>query len=87
MPLSDAECHNVKAIEKPLKLADRKGLYVLVKQAGKYWRWDYRYAVKRQTAAPGVYPETDLKTARKRRDDGRALFETHFFCALRLFSA
>lgn len=76
MPLTDAECRNVKAIEKPFKLADGKGLYLLVKQAGKYWRWDYRYAGKRQTAALGVYPETDLKTARKRRDDGRALLDS-----------
>jgi hypothetical protein len=76
MPLIAAECRNVKATEKPLKLSDGKGLYLLFKQAGKYWRWDYRHADKRQTAALGVYPETDLKTATKRRDDGRALLDS-----------
>lgn len=71
MPLTDAACRNAKAGEKPYKLADEKGMYLLVKSSGKYWRWDYRHAGKRLTMALGVYPEIDLKTARKRRDAGR----------------
>jgi hypothetical protein len=34
---------------KPYKLSDEKGLYLLVKSAGKYWRFDYRFAGKRKT--------------------------------------
>lgn len=71
MALTDIQCRTTKPEEKPKKLADEKGLYLLVKLAGKYWRWDYRFAGRRQTMALGVYPEVDLKTARKRRDAGR----------------
>ncbi len=73
MPLTDATCRNAKARETPWKLADEKNLYLLIKPAGKYWRWDYRFGGKRMTMSFGVYPEVDLKTARKRRDAGRAM--------------
>lgn len=73
MPLTDTACRNAKAAEKPRKFADEGGLYLLVKEAGKYWRWDYRYAGKRKTMAFGVYPAVTLAQARKRRDDARAL--------------
>lgn len=64
MPLTDVKCRTVKATDKPLKMADGAGLYLLVKTAGKYWRWDYRHAGKRKTMALGVYPETSLADAR-----------------------
>lgn len=38
-------------------------------------RWDYRHGGKRLTMALGVYPEINLKTARKRRDAGRMLLD------------
>lgn len=71
MPLTDTACRNAKAGEKPLKMADEKGLYLLVNKAGKYWRWDYRFAGKRKTMALGVYPEVALAKARSDRDDAR----------------
>lgn len=73
MPLTDTACRNASAGDKPKKLADEKGLYLLVKPAGKYWRWDYRHAGKRKTMALGVYPETPLAKARAERDKHRAL--------------
>lgn len=79
MALTDAACRNFKPQEKAKKLADERGLYLLVKAAdsngaaGRYWRMDYRYAGKRLTLALGVYPEVDLKSARQRRDEARAL--------------
>ncbi len=33
------------------KLSDSGGLYLLVKQSGKYWRLDYRFGDKRKTMA------------------------------------
>jgi integrase len=75
MPLTDTACRNAKPRETAWKLSDEKGLYLLVKPAGKYWRWDYRHGGKRLTMALGVYPEINLKTARKRRDAGRMLLE------------
>jgi len=73
MPLTDTACRNAKAGDNPRKLADEKGLYLLVKPAGKYWRWDYRHAGKRKTMALGVYPETSLARARAERDKHRLL--------------
>ncbi|CAK0764299.1 hypothetical protein CCP3SC5AM1_370007 [Gammaproteobacteria bacterium] len=47
------------------------GLYLLIKQAGKYWRFDYRFDGKRKTLALGVYPDVTLKDARAKRDEAR----------------
>lgn len=73
MPLSDTAVRNAKPSEKPRKLADEKGLYLLVKEAGKYWRMDYRFDGKRKTLALGVYPDTSLAKAREKRDEARRL--------------
>jgi len=48
-------------------------MYLLVTDAGKYWRTDYRFDDKRKTLALGVYPAVSLAKARKRRDDAREL--------------
>jgi integrase len=51
--------------EKPYKLADGKGLYLLVQPSGaRYWRWKYRFGGKEKTLALGVYPEASLAAAR-----------------------
>jgi len=58
--LTDMECRKAQAADKPYKLADSRGLYLLVSATGKYWRFDYRFANKRKTLALGTYPETDI---------------------------
>lgn len=73
MPLTDTTIKNSKPTDKNYKLGDEKGLYVHVKKAGKYFRYDYRFAGKRKTLALGVYPETSLKEAREKRDEARKL--------------
>lgn len=73
MALTDTAVRNAKSAEKPYKLADEKGLYLLVNSTGKYWRLDYRFADKRKTLALGVYPTITLANARERRDDARKL--------------
>ncbi|MDR2188575.1 MAG: integrase arm-type DNA-binding domain-containing protein [Azonexus sp.] len=73
MPLTDTAIRQAKPTDKPAKLADGGGLYLLINRAGKYWRWDYRYADKRKTLALGVYPETGLAKARERHKAARAL--------------
>ena len=45
------------------KHADGGGMYLLVKDAGKYWRMDYRFEDKRKTLALGVYPAVSLAKA------------------------
>jgi Arm DNA-binding domain len=69
--LTDTAVRNAKPREKPYKLTDGKGLYLLVNQAGKYWRMDYRFSGKRKTLALGVYPDIGLEEARERRDEAR----------------
>lgn len=71
MPLTDTAVRNAKGREKAFKMADERGLYLLVNAAGKYWRYDYRFAGKRKTLALGVYPDVSLGKARERRDDAR----------------
>lgn len=72
MPLTDVACRNAKPTDKPRKLADGDGMYLLVNTSGKYWRWDYRFAGKRKTMALGVYPEVSFLQARERLQQGRA---------------
>lgn len=72
MALTMAKINAAKPTSKPFKLADEKGLYLLVHPNGSlYWRLDYRFAGKRKTLALGVMPETTLKEARLKRDDAR----------------
>lgn len=72
MPLSDTACKNAKPKDKPYKLADEKGMFLLIKTNGaKYFRLKYRFAGKEKVLALGVYPETTLKEAREKRDTAR----------------
>ena len=74
MPLADATIKNAKPFEKPRKLADSGGLYLLLNPNGsRWWRLDYRFDGKRKTLSMGVYPDTGLKLAREKRDDARKL--------------
>lgn len=73
--LRDTAVRAATAQDKPFKLADEGGLYLLVKPAGKYWRYDYRHGGKRKTLALGVYPSVSLAAARKGRDEARSLLD------------
>ncbi|MCP5357553.1 MAG: integrase arm-type DNA-binding domain-containing protein [Pseudomonadales bacterium] len=74
MALSDLKVKTAKPTEKNYKLADEKGLHLLVKSAGgKYWRFKYRINGKEKLMALGVYPDTSLALARSKRDEARAL--------------
>lgn len=57
-----------------MKLADARGLYLLLQpNGGRWWRWDYRRPItsKRNTLSLGTYPDTSLAEARERRDCAR----------------
>ena len=77
MPLTDTAIRNAKSQNKQYKLTDEKGMYLLVNKAGKYFRFDYRYAGKRKTLAFGVYPDVKLKDAREKRDIARQLLQNN----------
>ena len=63
-----------KPSDKPYKLFDQHGLFLLVTSTGsKWWRLKYRFEKKEKLLAFGVYPETSLRDARDLRDDARKL--------------
>jgi len=70
--LTEVKIKSAKPKEKPYKLFDEKGLYLIVTPIGsKYWRFDYRFNGKRKTISLGTYPEVSLKQARQKRDEAR----------------
>jgi integrase len=75
MALTDTFVKNVKpnGTSAGKKHSDGQGLYLHVKEAGKYWRLSYRYDGKQKLLALGTYPEVSLLKARKRREEAREL--------------
>lgn len=72
VPLTDVEIRKAKPGEKPLKLFDGNGLFLLVTPTGsKLWRWKYRIDGKEKLLALGGYPALSLAAARKLRDQAR----------------
>jgi len=77
MPLTDTQIRNAKPREKPFKMGDALGLFLLVQPSGgKLWRLKYRIAGKEKKLSLGVYPDVGLASARKARDSARALIAT-----------
>ena len=73
MALTDTAIRNAKAAEKPYKLSDAGGLFLLVAPSGsKLWRLKYRVNGKEKKLALGSYPAVGLAEARRRRDDAKA---------------
>src|SRR3546814_11779156 len=75
-PLTPSQVQNAKATDKPRKLRDGGGLFLLVNPDGaKLWRWDYRRpAVGRQnTIGFGAFPAVKLAEARERVRKAREL--------------
>ncbi|MEO1043632.1 MAG: integrase arm-type DNA-binding domain-containing protein [Pseudomonadota bacterium] len=74
MRLTDTKVRTTKPRQKPYKIADGGGLYLLVQPTGsKLWRLKYRVDGKEKKLAFGRYPEVSLKQARQRREDAREL--------------
>ena len=72
--LTDTTLRKARPGEKPITLADEKGLFLLIAPTGgKLWRFRYRHAGKQKLLAVGVYPEVSLAQARERRDEARRL--------------
>ncbi|MBD3825578.1 integrase arm-type DNA-binding domain-containing protein [Stenotrophomonas sp.] len=74
MPLTDAAIRRAKPADKPQKLADGGGLFLLITIAGaKSWRWKYRIAGKEKLLTLGLYPDVSLAQAREAKEDARRL--------------
>ncbi|MEE9376346.1 MAG: integrase arm-type DNA-binding domain-containing protein [Rhizobiaceae bacterium] len=73
MALTDARLRTLKTKEKPYKVADYDGLYVLVNKSGSLlWRFKYRILGKEKLLSFGKYPQISLAQARTARDEARA---------------
>ena len=65
MPLTDTKVKSAKAQDKPYKLTDGRGMYLLVKPNGsKYWQYRFRISGKQGTYQIGSYPDISLSKAR-----------------------
>ena len=71
--LTDTAIRTAKPKEKPWKLTDGGGLYLLVNPTGgKLWRLKYRFEGKEKRISLGVYPAVSLKEARLKALDAKA---------------
>ncbi len=74
MALTDTTIRNTKPSDKPSKLFDGGGLFLLIAPTGgRLWRLKYRFGGKEKLLALGAYPDVSLKKARERRDEARKL--------------
>ena len=72
MPLTDVQVRNAKPQDKPVKLSDGGGLFLLLQPAGgKWWRYKYRFLGKEKLLALGSYPDVSLAEARERHVHAR----------------
>jgi integrase len=74
MGLTDTAIRRSHSAERPYKLSDGKGLYLLVNPSGnKLWRWKYRHDGKEKLMPFGAYPDVSLADVRLRHAEARRL--------------
>lgn len=74
MALSDTKIRGLKPKPKSYKVADEKGLYLMITpNNAKYWKFKYRFDGKEKKLSFGSYPEVKLASARRKRDDAKNL--------------
>ncbi|MDB6044695.1 MAG: Integrase [Gammaproteobacteria bacterium] len=70
--LNEARIRASKPKEKPYKLFDERGLFLLVTPSGGLlWRMRYWFAGVERLLTLGAYPDVPLKRAREKREDAR----------------
>ncbi len=66
MALSEIQIKKAKASDRPYKLADGEGLFLLVQRNGsKLWRMKYRFRGKEKLLSFGPYPDIGIAAARE----------------------
>lgn len=74
MFLTDAKIRTLKPSDKPFKVSDSHGLYLLVKPGGsRHWYLKYRISGKESRIALGTYPAISLSDARQQREGIRKM--------------
>lgn len=72
--LTDSQLRKVKTLPKAYRMADGRGLYLVVTPSGsKLWRYKYRYLGREKLMALGQYPDVPLASARQRHAEARKL--------------
>jgi len=72
--LTELSIRNAKAMGKPTRLSDERGLYLEIStKGGKWWRLRYSFKNKPCLISLGTYPDVSLKEARQRRDIARRM--------------
>lgn len=70
--LTETRIRAAKPKDKPYKLRDGRGLYLLITPAGAcFWRLRFRHTGRESMISLGAYPDVSLKVARERREDSR----------------
>lgn len=70
--LSDSKIRSAKHRDKPYKLFDSEGLFLIVHpKGGRWWRQRYYWGGKEQLLSLGTYPEVGLAAARERGEEVR----------------
>ncbi len=68
MALTVTTINAAKSTDKPYKLADGLGLYLLVAPtSGRLWRMNYRFLGPQKPLSHGTYPEVSLAKAREKK--------------------
>ena len=71
-PLTDTKVRTIKPAEKPQKLFDGGGLFLLVTPTGgKLWRLKYRFGGIEKSLSLGAYPQISLADARQSAGPGK----------------
>lgn len=74
MSLTDAKIRTHKPTDKPFKVSDSHGLYLLIKPGGsRHWYLKYRINGKESRIALGAYPAVSLSDARQQREGIRKM--------------
>ena len=77
MDLTDIAVRKAKPGEKPYKLTDGHGLFLLVQPSGgKLWHYKYSFGAKEKLIALGPYPDVTLAAARERHQQARRLLDS-----------
>src|SRR5580698_6932150 len=70
--LTQSALRAAKPTQKPYKLGDGGGLYLLVNPNGAlWWRLKYQFEGREKLLSLGVYPRVSLQQARAIRDEAR----------------
>lgn len=74
LSLTDVKVRSLKARDRQYKVADGRGLFLVITTNGsKYWRFRYRFVDREKSLAIGVYPDISLAEARDKAHEARKM--------------